>query len=213
MFTGLVEAVGTVTARAARPSGARLDIETPFLDLHLGDSVCVMGACLTVTTLTGGVFAADCSRETLARTTLGELDVGAPVHLERALLATSRLGGHLVSGHVDGVGTLRSTRAVGDARELWFDAPPGLARYIAEKGSMAIDGVSLTVNALDARGFSVTLVPHTLSKTTLGRRSVGARVNLEVDLVARYVDRLLSGTANSRDLHDTLARAGFTDPR
>lgn len=211
MFTGLVEAVGSVKARAVRPSGARLEIDTPFGDLGLGDSVAVSGACLTVTSLAGTAFSADCSKETLDKTTLGDLVPGAPVHLERALLPTTRLGGHLVSGHVDGVGMLRSMRRVGDAEDVWFDAPDAVLRYVAEKGSIAVDGVSLTVNALDVRGFSVMLIPHTLSKTTFGRRGVGARVNLEVDLLARYVERLLRGTSSAGDLHGALARAGFLD--
>jgi riboflavin synthase len=152
----------------------------------------VQGCCLTATAVQGRTFAADISRETLALTTLGELQAGAPVNLEPALRAGEPLGGHLVSGHIDGVGRIGAVRDDARSRQLTIEAPAELARYLARKGSVAVDGVSLTVNSVDGAGFAVNIIPHTLSSTTLGDLAVGARVNLEVDLVARYLERLLA---------------------
>jgi riboflavin synthase len=195
MFTGLIQAVGHVTSLHALGGDVRLRIAAgrlPIGDVELGESIAVSGVCLTVVEHDARGFAADVSTETLARTTLGTMTDGSPVNLERALLATDRLGGHLVSGHVDGVGTVLSI--VDDARsQRWrFSAPNALLRYIAEKGSICVDGVSLTVNAVDAVGFEVNLVPHTIAHTAFEQAGVGAPVNLEVDLVARYVERLIS---------------------
>ncbi|HEU5057527.1 MAG TPA: riboflavin synthase [Kofleriaceae bacterium] len=201
MFTGLVEDVGTI-ARVERQGGTCL-IEVrpgalPVEELSVGDSVAVDGACLTVTARGGGVFAVTAVDETLRRTTLGEREPGHPVHLERALRLGDRLGGHMVQGHVDGVGELTARRAEGDNLELTIRAAPALLRYVVEKGSIAVDGVSLTVVRADDNSFAVALIPHTIAVTALGRKEVGGRVNLEVDMIAKYVERLLGGTSNGR---------------
>ena len=203
MFTGIVQDVGRVEAREARGGDARLRIAVDQLDLAriaIGDSICVQGCCVTAIAIRGKIFEADLSRETLSLTTLGELGIGSTVNLEPALRAGDALGGHLVSGHVDGVG--RVAERSGDARSLrlTIEAPAGLARYIARKGSVTLDGVSLTVNDVDGPRFGVNLIPHTLTVTTLGRLDAGMRVNLEIDQVARYVERLLlasGGTSNT----------------
>jgi riboflavin synthase len=196
MFTGIVEAVGKIVAKEPRGGDFRLHLATGALDLSevkLGDSIAVSGACLTVVALTGDGFAADVSRETLERTTLGETAPGSPVNLERALTPSSRLGGHLVSGHVDGLGVVTDLRPDGRSWRLWIQAPAELARYIAGKGSICVDGVSLTVNGVDGARFDLNLVPHTWEVTTLAGYRPGRRVNLEVDLIARYLERLLLG--------------------
>jgi riboflavin synthase len=197
MFTGLVAVTGALTARTARGPGARLVLHASFDDgpLELGESIAVDGVCLSVDAIVEGGFEADASAETLARTTLGGLKLGAAIHFERALRAGSPLGGHLVSGHVDGVGALKARRGVGEAVWMAFAIEPALARFVAEKGSIAVDGVSLTVNAASAGDFEVTLIPHTLRRTKLGELSPGDPVNLEVDIIARYVARLMSSQA------------------
>jgi len=195
MFTGLIEGVGTLAALEIRGGDARLRIAVgtlPFAGVLLGESISVNGVCLTVVAFDDGSFEADASNETLALTTLGALPVGRALNLERAMLPTDRLGGHLVSGHVDGVGKVRATWDDARAQRWSFAAPAPLLRYIAEKGSVCVDGVSLTVNAVDAEGFEVALVPHTLAHTAFAETRVGDDVNLEVDLVARYVERLLA---------------------
>jgi riboflavin synthase len=200
MFTGLVALSGALLARSPRGPGARLviGVRDAFEDgpLVLGESIAVDGVCLTVDTIVPGGFEADASAETLARTTLGQLEPGAGLHLERALRAGSLLGGHIVTGHVDGTAELLERRPVGESTWMAFRPPAELARFIAEKGSIALDGVSLTINAVDpdvtTPRFEVTLVPHTLSKTKLGALGAKSRVNVEVDLVARYVARWLS---------------------
>jgi riboflavin synthase len=194
MFTGLIQAVGRIATREARGGDARLRIDAgalPMHDVQLGESIAISGVCLTVVAFDAQSFDVDVSNETLARTTLGVLDLGAVVNLERALLATDRLGGHLLSGHVDGIGSVLSV--IDDARsQRWrFSAPSTVLRYVAEKGSICVDGVSLTVNAVDNAGFEVNLIRHTLEYTSFGDTKIGAMVNLEVDLVARYVERLL----------------------
>jgi riboflavin synthase len=194
LFTGIVQDVGRVVACEGRGGDARLTIACERLKLsaaRVGDSLAVQGCCLTLTEVQGQTFAADVSRETLARTTLGELKAGSPVNLEPALRAGDALGGHLVSGHIDGVA--RVTAMSGDARSrrLTIEAPAELARYLAPKGSVALDGVSLTINTVAHASFGVNIIPYTQSGTTLGALSVGSRVNLEVDQVARYVARLL----------------------
>jgi riboflavin synthase len=171
-------------------------IELSRLDptgIRIGDSICVQGCCLTATELLGSAFAADVSRETLNLTTLGDLRPGTPVNLEPSLKAGDALGGHLVSGHVDGVATVTSIEGDARSQRLKITVPAELARYIARKGSVALDGVSLTVNEVDGNVFGVNIIPHTQAVTTLGRLTVGSRVNLEIDQVARYVERLLSG--------------------
>lgn len=195
MFTGLVAGVGRLAAREARGGDARLRIDAgtlPFQQVQLGESIAVNGCCLTVVAFDADSFAVDASNETLALTTLGNLAIDAPVNLERAMLPTDRLGGHLVSGHVDGLAT--ATQRWDDARAVrWrFEAPMALLRYVAHKGSVCVDGVSLTVNAVDDQGFEVALIPHTVEHTAFHALQVGNAVNIEVDLLARYVERLLA---------------------
>lgn len=195
MFTGLIEGVGALAAREARGGDARLRIATgtlPFDGVTLGESICVNGVCLTVVAFDDTHFEADASNETLALTTLGTLSPGRALNLERAMRPSDRLGGHLVSGHVDGVGRVLSVHDDARAQRWRFAAPGTLLKYIATKGSICVDGVSLTVNAVDREGFEVALVPHTVSHTAFTQTSVGDAVNLEVDLVARYVERLLA---------------------
>ncbi len=196
MFTGIIEAVGEIAA--LEPSGAdmRLYIRTGKLDLgdvQLGDSIAVSGVCLTAVDLPGDGFWADVSGETLACTILGSFNVGTRVNLEKALTPTTRLGGHLVSGHVDGVGEVVERRADGRSERFRIKAPDALAKYIAEKGSVCVDGVSLTVNAVEGALFDLNIVPHTLQETTIDSYAAGRKVNLEVDVIARYLERLLQG--------------------
>jgi len=195
VFTGIVQDVGKVRARENRGGDVRIVIAFDRLrsgDFRIGDSICVQGCCLTATELLDGTFSADVSRETLSLTTLGDLAVGSSVNLEPSLKAGDALGGHLVSGHIDGVAEVVSI--TGDARSsrLRIAVPSELARYIVRKGSVAVDGVSLTVNEVQDATFGVNIIPHTQTVTTLGKLTVGARVNLEVDQVARYVERLLA---------------------
>ena len=202
MFTGIIEAIGRITRIEHRSGDARLQINSGRLDLSAarpGDSIAVNGVCLTALELTHDSFSADISAETLNRTVLGEFAVGVPVNLEQSLTPASRLGGHLVSGHVDGVGTV--TRLFQEARSwrLYLRAPEALARYIAEKGSICVDGVSLTVNGVEGSEFDLNIVPHTLEHTIIGDYRVGHRVNLEVDVIARYLERLLTARAEGRD--------------
>ncbi|MCL6622576.1 MAG: riboflavin synthase [Syntrophobacterales bacterium] len=194
MFTGLVEGIGTILGVTRMAEGLRLAIAPPFPagELTLGESVAVAGACLTVTAIRGGAFEAEVSPETLQRTTLGLKKVGERVNLERALRVGDRLGGHLVTGHVDGTGAVQERRAGPDHLFLRFLAPPPLCPFIIEKGSIAVDGVSLTVNAVQGQTFSVNIVPYTASRTTLPDLRVGDRVNLEADIIGKYVARLLA---------------------
>lgn len=200
MFTGIVQDTGRVDSVTPRDGDVRMAIRVDRLDLSktaLGDSICVQGCCVTVVALKGDVFAADLSRETLAVTTLGGLAVGASVNLEPALRAGDALGGHLVSGHVDGVAVVKSQSSDARSTRVIIEAPAALARFIARKGSVTVDGVSLTVNEVDGASFGVNLIPHTLQVTTLGRLVAGATVNLEIDPVARYVERLLASGYDS----------------
>jgi len=217
MFTGIIQAIGTVESLQSHGGDVRLRIRTGKLDLddvRLGDSIAVNGVCLTVVALRGDGFEADVSRETLSLTSLGDLEPGSPVNLEKALTLATRLGGHLVSGHVDGLGSVVDRRE--DARSVRFtiEAPAGLARYIAHKGSITVDGTSLTVNGVEGARFHLNIVPHTLRETIMGGYRVGTRVNLEVDLLARYLERLLLGekAADSNPegvTREILAKAGF----
>lgn len=198
MFTGIIEGVGRLRASEIRGGDARLIIEVgtlPFADVSLGESIAVNGVCLTVVEFDEVSFQADASNETLSLTTLGALKPGALVNLERAMRPTDRLGGHLVSGHVDGIGAVIDIREDARAQRWRFSAPAPLLRYIAKKGSICVDGVSLTVNEVDSHGFEVALIPHTVSHTAFSQTSVGDSVNLEIDLVARYVERLLQGSS------------------
>lgn len=195
MFTGIVQDVGRVMSRETRGGDVRVLIAFDRLNpsgISVGDSICVQGCCLTAVEIRDRTFAADVSRETLSLTTLGNLAPGSPVNLEPSLKAGDPLGGHLVSGHVDGVGEI--TGMSGDARStrIELSVPPGLARYIARKGSVAIDGVSLTVNEVQGATFGINLIPHTQAVTTLGALRAGTKVNVEVDQIARYVERLLA---------------------
>ena len=195
MFTGIITGVGRIAAREPRGGDLRLTVATgnlPFETPQLGESIAVNGVCLTVVAFDATSFQADVSTETLALTTLGRLADEAPVNLERALRASDRLGGHLVSGHVDGLGRVASITDDARAQRWRFEAPPALLRYIAKKGSICVDGVSLTVNAVDDAAFEVALVPHTVAHTAFAATRVGDPVNLEVDLVARYLERLRS---------------------
>jgi len=194
VFTGIIQAVGKIAAQEARGGDVRLRIQTGGLkmdDVVLGDSIAVNGVCLTAVELGRDSFAADVSRESLGLTTLGALGPGARVNLEKALTLSTPLGGHLVSGHVDGIGQVLERRE--DARSIRFrvEAPTALLRYMAPKGSICVDGVSLTVNAIADPVFELNIVPHTLGQTTLAHCAAGSRVNLEVDLIARYLERLL----------------------
>jgi len=190
MFTGIVREVGAVAAF----DGARLVVTAPetTAGAAVGDSVSVAGVCLTVVETEAGRLAFDVVPETLARTALGRLETGDAVNLEPSLRVGDQLGGHVVQGHVDGVGRVRSVTPEGDSRRVWFDAPEGVVRYCLEKGSVAVDGVSLTVAALDDDGFEVALIPHTLEVTTLGRLEPGDEVNLEADVLGKVVERLLA---------------------
>ncbi|WKE64917.1 riboflavin synthase [Gallaecimonas kandeliae] len=214
MFTGIIEAVGKVLAIkpvggdvTVRIHGGKLDLS----DVKLGDSIATNGVCLTVTQLHGDGYSADVSGETLKRTGFAKLKAGSPVNLEKALLPSTRLGGHLVSGHVDGVATVESRVEAGRAIEFWLKAPSELARYIAEKGSVTLDGISLTVNDVEGARFKLTIVPHTQGETTIKDWRAGSLVNLEVDLLARYVERLLAPSEASQGAVtlDLLARSGF----
>ncbi|MCZ7661959.1 MAG: riboflavin synthase [Thermoleophilia bacterium] len=193
MFTGLIEEVGTVVRLVRRPEGAQVfvDARKVLQGTRLGDSIAVNGACLTVVDLRDDRFAVDCMPETLARSTIGELSPGDQVNLERALALGDRLGGHLVLGHVDGVGRILSVKARGVAREIRVEMPDDLRPYVAAKGSVAVDGISLTVTDVGERDFGLGIIPHTLTATTLRRVDPGRRVNLEVDVLARYAHRAL----------------------
>jgi riboflavin synthase len=192
MFTGIVTDLGHVR-RISHNGDTRFEIETNYdtAAIDIGASIACSGACLTVVEKGRGWFAADVSAETLSCTTLGSWTKGTPINLERPLKAADELGGHIVSGHVDGVGKVQNVRPEGDSKRFVFEAPPALMRYIAAKGSITVDGVSLTVNEVDGSSFGVNIIPHTQEMTTLGTLSEGSSVNLEIDLVARYVARLL----------------------
>jgi len=195
MFTGIVEEIGTIEMLEVAGEDARLRVRGPLVvsDAHLGDSIAVSGVCLTVAELPGdGTFVADVMPETLRRTALGDLDVASAVNLERALQVGGRYGGHVVQGHVDGVGVVRSRTPGPRWDDLEIELDPALARYVAEKGSVTVSGVSLTVTHVADGSFGVSLIPTTLEATTLGALAVGARVNLEVDVLAKYTERLLA---------------------
>ena len=196
MFTGIVQALGRIARIETSGGDLRLFVDATALDAEvaLGDSVCVCGACLTVVAREAGTLAFDVSNETIALTTLGALRAGDGVNLEPALRLSDRLGGHLVSGHVDGVGHVVSIEPDARSQRWVFEVPAALSRYIAAKGSVCVEGVSLTVNEVAGNRFGVNLIPHTIEATTLGRLQAGSRVNLEIDLIARYVERMLNPT-------------------
>ena len=221
MFTGIIQSVGSIAELRQKGPDALLRILTGKLDMSdvvLGDSIAVNGVCLTVVEQGDDYFVADVSSETLARTSLGDLGQGSEVNLEKALTLNTRLGGHLVSGHVDGVGKVLSRRDEGQSIYFDIEAPTELARYIAIKGSICVDGVSLTVNGVDGARFTLTIVPHTLAETTIKHYRAGSRVNLEVDLIARYLERLILGDqaakSGSPAITETLlAQAGMVIPK
>jgi len=226
MFTGIIEAVGTIKAINVNAQGARLVIDTNSLDMSdvkLGDSIATNGICLTVVDFdsgkTNGSYSADVSNETLQRTGFANYQVGSKVNLEKAMLASTRFGGHMVSGHVDGVSEILAINNNGNSIEYWLSMPSDLAHYIAEKGSVTIDGTSLTVNALAEDGskgkFRLTIVPHTVKETIFAQYQVGSKVNIEVDLIARYLERLLTKTGEGEQApksnvsESMLFKAGF----
>ena len=201
MFTGIILAVGKITVIQKRSGDCRLTINTgklPLEDVVLGDSIAVNGVCLTVIELGQQFFSADVSNESLSKTTLAMAQIGSSVNLELALTLATRLGGHLVSGHVDGLATIIEKKSEGRSIRFKFKVPDNLARYIAEKGSICINGISLTVNNVDGAFFNVNIVPHTLKETTLEQDDVGSKVNIEVDLLARYMERLMKGEAAAK---------------
>ena len=213
MFTGLVEDTGSIAGISPEGGGRRLRLRTaiPLADVAIGDSIACNGVCLTVERTAGDIFEVVAGRETLAVTTVGGWKTGDAIHMERALAAGQRLGGHLVQGHVDGVGRVVRSEAAGESWIVWVDATDALARYIASKGSICIDGVSLTVNEVAGSTFRVNLVPHTTRVTHLGRLAAGDVVNLEVDVLARYVERMLSFVGGKTGLtFDKLKEHGFT---
>ena len=196
MFTGIVEETGTVRQISVTPDGARLTIEAVIAlgGTRVGDSIAMNGACLTVVTRDDRTFAVEATLETLRRTNLGELGIGDRLHLERALAVGGRFGGHFMQGHVDGTGTIRDRQTVGDAVVQSFSAPPEIVRYLVPKGSISVDGVSLTVVNVGADWFDVWLIPHTLDVTLLTQKPVGATVNLEADILAKYVARAVEAS-------------------
>ena len=217
MFTGIIESVGQVQSVQAVGGDVRLKIQTKLdmSDVHLGDSIATNGICLTVIEFGEDWYAADVSRESLHRTTLGQWKAGQTVNVEKAMLPTTRFGGHIVSGHVDGLGEITLVRE--DARSLYFEvtAPVELAKYLAEKGSVTVDGISLTINHLRGNVISLNLIPHTADRTNIGSWKQGTQVNLEVDVLARYIERLMLGdkaaeqTTTSNISMDFLAQNGF----
>ena len=217
MFTGIIEAVGKIAAIVRQGPDAQVTVDCPTLDLSdvkLGDSIATNGVCLTVTKLTKSSFSADVSGETMKLTGFAAINPGASVNLEKAMLPTTRFGGHIVSGHVDGVGKVTQVSMLGKAWEYWIEAPADISRYIAHKGSITVDGISLTVNEVNNHSFKLTIVPHTSDETTIAQFKVGTLVNLEVDIIARYVERMLSGQVNGAQSSQgvtmaTLAQAGF----
>jgi riboflavin synthase len=216
MFTGIILAIGKISAIERKAGDFRLQIDTGSLslsDAHLGDSIAVNGVCLTAIELGAQYFCADVSNETWTRTILSHATVGTPVNLELALTPSTRMGGHIVSGHVDGIGKVIEKKADGRSFRFKFKAPDNLAKYIAEKGSICINGISLTVNEINGAVFSVNIVPHTLKETTLGDAVAGTQVNLEVDLLARYMERLMQGETAAKDqggiTEELLQKSGF----
>jgi riboflavin synthase len=211
MFTGIIEEMGTVKALRREAGAARLSLSavTVLDGTALGDSISVNGVCLTVVELGKNEFSADVAVETLRVTNLGELKVGARVNLERALQLSARIGGHLVSGHVDAVGRLREKRDEGNGWRIFFDAPEAVLRYVIKKGSIAIDGISLTVADVDRSGFSIAVIPHTARLTTLGFKTTGDSVNLESDIIGKYVERLLPGKGEGNVSLELLRKNGF----
>jgi len=215
MFTGIIEAIGEIATIEPRGGDVRLRVKTgklPLEGVQLGDSICTSGVCLTVVDLPGDGYWADVSNETLSLTTVGTWSTGTKVNLERALTPESRLGGHIVSGHVDGMGTVVERYEEGRSWRFLIEAPAELARYVAHKGSICIDGTSLTVNSVNGARFDLNIIPQTMAETVIGGYQVGTQVNLEVDVIARYLERLLLGDKAAKPSGlslDTLAENGY----
>lgn len=211
MFTGIVEEMGSVKTLRREAGSARLTASASAVleGTAIGDSICVNGVCLTVVDMSASEFSSDVAVETLKVTNLGELKIGAKVNLERALQLSARIGGHLVSGHVDAVGRIKRKREEGNGWRIFIEAPDAVLRYVIKKGSIAVDGISLTVADLDKAGFSIAMIPHTARLTTLGFKSAGDSVNLEVDIIGKYVERLFSGRVESGVSLEQLKNAGF----
>ncbi|WP_375752944.1 riboflavin synthase [Vibrio sp. HN007] len=212
MFTGIIEAVGVLTAITPKGEDISITVESGKLDMSdvkLGDSIATNGVCLTVTSYSENSYTADLSLETLNKTGFTQYSVGDKVNLEKAMLPTTRFGGHIVSGHVDGVGTIVERNQVGRAVEFWVEMPSELTRYVAQKGSVTVDGISLTVNDLRKNAFKLTIVPHTSEETTIDSFNVGRKVNLEVDVLARYMERLLMSTKAERELPESKITMDF----
>lgn len=215
MFTGIIESVGNLTNLTKKNDGYRVEIATGKLDLSdvkLGDSIASNGVCLTVVAINNDSFCADVSGETVSLTGFANYSTGQVINLEKAVTPTTRLGGHMVSGHVDGRGTIERIEQQGNSWDYWVTSPPELLRYIALKGSITIDGISLTVNGLNESSFRLTIVPHTSEETTISQFTVGTQVNIEVDQIARYLERLMNFTAAKSESAvdmDLLARSGF----
>jgi riboflavin synthase len=217
MFTGIIEATGEITGLEQVGGDLRAEITSDaldFSDVAIGDSICVSGVCLTVVTLAGNSFTVDISNETVSLTSFATLKTGARVNLEKAMQPSSRFGGHIVSGHVDGLAELVSRKTDGRSERLDFKAPAQLKKYIAAKGSVCLEGISLTVNAVTGDHFGVNIIPHTAQVTTFGELKPGDRVNLEVDIISRYLERLVTSDAENTEPHvtmDQLVRCGFAD--
>lgn len=211
MFTGIIEGIGEIKEVKGAEKGLSLRVSIPniFDDIKIGDSIAVNGACLTAKTITGGSFIADVSAETIRRTTMGRLKTGDRVNIERALMLSDRLGGHIVTGHIDGTAKIVDKRQEGESVKIMFSLDKELLRYIIKKGSIAIDGISLTVNELNSASFSVNIIPHTKEKTTLLDKSVGDEVNVEVDIIGKYVERLLGKGKESPIDKAFLSEHGF----
>jgi riboflavin synthase len=211
MFTGIIEEMGSVKTLRHETGGARLTISASVVlgGTGLGDSICVNGVCLTVVELGRTEFCADVANETLKVTNLGELRIGQKVNLERALQLSARIGGHLVTGHVDSVGQIREKRLEGNSWRVFIDAPESIHRTIIKKGSVAVDGISLTIADVHKAGFSIAMIPHTAKVTTLGFKSAGDSVNLETDIIGKYVERLLSGRLGGEVSLELLKKTGF----
>jgi riboflavin synthase len=218
MFTGIVAAVGKVTAIQRNEKDMTITVHAGELSMHdvkLGDSISNNGVCLTVTRLTADSFDVDLSNETLKLSGFADIQPGFLVNLEKAMQMNDRFGGHIVSGHVDGVGVITAISPLGNAIEYWIKAPANLAKYIAKKGSITVDGISLTTNDVDGANFKLTIIPHTISQTTMQQYNVGSKVNLEVDVIARYLERLMLGehaaepNEKQQSTMDLLAKSGF----
>ena len=211
MFTGLIENIGTVSSIKRAGGGLKISIyPESVIELQIGDSVSINGACLTVVE-TGRDIAFEVSPETLRSTNLGELKVNDKVNIERALRLSDRLGGHLVTGHIDGIGVIIDKRQEGEYTFYTFEAPPEILKYTVKKGSIAVDGISLTVIGLDMKSFTVAIIPHTLTATNIGSKGIGDKVNLEVDIIGKYVEKFVSKQNNDPSLMELLKEKGFTD--